>query len=188
MTYKSFSEAMNHIKRTGSAATREHATGRIDMIPADAREPEEYYNTIRDQYAVLHKQFVANQDRLTWLKAALLKNLPHGDYISLSTEYDNLRAQQTKMQQTIMELRPAVRAAGANAWGVAFKVIARQLLDLELFLKINKEVETLFGRKEHEIKSGGTSGTAEASTRRQRRRQTRVNLARKQATRERREG
>jgi len=48
--FKNASDNLNFIARTASHATKPSHTGRINDIPSWAREPEEYYNSIRDQY------------------------------------------------------------------------------------------------------------------------------------------
>jgi Iap family predicted aminopeptidase len=155
MTYKTANENLNHIHRVASASTREHANGRIDMIPPNAREPEEYYNTIRDQYFAMNASFVRNQERLRVLKEQLRHTLPHHDYLRVNAEYNNLASRQTKMQDDLSNLRLIVHAAGSQAFGTVFKEVAKLVLDYETFVKICREVETLLGRPEHEIKQRG---------------------------------
>jgi hypothetical protein len=64
MSFKSTSENLNHIKRVASTSTRLSPTGRIDLIPENAREPEEYYNEIRDQYKLLADQLYDTELKL----------------------------------------------------------------------------------------------------------------------------
>jgi hypothetical protein len=151
MTYKNVSENLNHVGRVASAATREHANGRIDLIPRDAQQPEEYYNTIRDQYFEMSAAFQKNQTRLTELRATLRQRLPRSEFERANAEYNNLAARQTKMQGELVDLRRTVHAAGANSYGIVFSEVAKRLLDFETFTKIRRETDTLIGRNQHEV-------------------------------------
>jgi hypothetical protein len=170
MTYKNTSENLNHIERVASASTRPRANGRIDLIPRDARQPEEYYTTIREQYFALSERFQRNQARLTELNATLRNNLSRRDFERANAEYTNLKSQQTKMQGELGTLRPTVHAAGQNAFGTVFKAVAKQRLDNATFMAIVREVETLTGRNEFEIKMRSEgSRNSDGSKRKERR-------------------
>jgi len=56
MTYKNASDLQDYQKRVGSHATKPSRTGRINDLPAWAKEPEEYYRSIRDQVQSLIDQ------------------------------------------------------------------------------------------------------------------------------------
>jgi hypothetical protein len=180
MTFKATSEAENYLARTGSSSTRPMANGRIDMIPPDARAPEEYYRSIRDQYVAMNERFQANQRRLTELRAHLLRKLPLQEYEAVKAEYEALRPQQTVLQAELSRHRATVHAAGADAFGIVFKDIAKRILDNAVFMKIINEAEAVLGRPEHEIKKSGYHGAPGRShgeklkRRRQRSREQRV--------------
>jgi hypothetical protein len=186
MTFKNTSGSLNHIARVASASTRPRATGRIDLIPPDAKEPEEYYNTIRDQYFEMNARFQHNQARLTELKAQLRQNLPKYGYERANAEYVNLKPQQAKLQDELAHLRIAVHAAGANAYGIVFKEVAKRVLDSETIVKIAREVEALLGRPEHEITRRSDGGSKTRSDKlKDRRRKVRFGAERRQAWQER---
>lgn len=162
MTFKSASENLSHISRVASASTRPRANGRIDLIPSDAKEPEEYYNLIRDQYLAMSERFTSNQARLAELRQQGFNRKDHEEYAALAE-------QQTRLQTELTPLRHAVHAAGANAWGILFKEVARRVLDWDTFIKIENEVKALLGRPEYEIKKSAGRNTKESEKRRLRR-------------------
>lgn len=154
MTFKGTSEALNHIARVASASTRPHANGRIDLIPDDAREPEEYYNTIRDQYLAMNARHKSIQQRLTELKTEMRQTLPFELFRALSQEREDLAKQFTELTPALVKLRSDVRLTGKDAWAVTFYGIARRVLGVETFKKLDREVEILLGRPITEVSQG----------------------------------
>lgn len=154
MTFKGTSEGLNHIARVASAATRPRANGRIDLIPPDAREPEEYYNTIRDQYLAMNSQLKSIQARLTELKLEMRETLPFERFSTLKRERDRLAEQYTALTPECKNLRAAVRVSGKDAWAVTFYGIAKRVLGVETFKKIEFEVQNLLGRPITEVAAG----------------------------------
>jgi hypothetical protein len=71
MTYKRAMQNSMWINRTGSHATVPSATGRVDLMPPWAIEPEEYYNTLRGQYQKLVEYRQLLEDKVRPLKEAL---------------------------------------------------------------------------------------------------------------------
>jgi len=154
MTFKSTSEGMNHIARVASASTRPHPNGRIDLIPTDAREPEEYYNTIRDQYLAMNAQLKIIHARLTELKLQLRETLPFEKFGALKRERDQLAEQYSGLTEECKRLRADVRTSGKDAWAVTFYGIAKRILGTETFNKLDLEVKTLLGRPITEVAAG----------------------------------
>lgn len=193
MTFKGTSEALNHIARVASASTRPHANGRIDLIPENAREPEEYYNTIRDQYLLLNDQHGRTRQRLTEIKIELRATLPFEAYRALNEERERLAAQYSALTPQLVELRSLVRATGKDAWAVTFYNIAKRIIGVDAFIKLETEVELLLGRKITEVAKGEgeMSDRARISTQRgdnlrQRRKQMRERQRRRAAVAEKR--
>jgi hypothetical protein len=152
MTFKGTSESLNHINRVASASTRERANGRIDMIPKNAREPEEYYNSVLEQYRVLREENEKIKSRIEEVQKLLAKPLlPYVERIRLSPEQDILQSQRGTLESKLEHMRQLVRKAGEQAWAELFHSIAKTMLEKDQFIKINNEVERLLGRKEHEV-------------------------------------
>lgn len=161
MTFKSTSQNLNHIQRVASASTRPRANGRIDMIPEDAREPEEYYNSIRVQYEVLNREFYDIQIELSELNKKLKLTLPFSMFATLSAKRERLTTRYNEIKGEVGELRIIVRATGKEAWAFAFYAVARRVLDRELFIKLDQEVQELLGRNMTEVTAGETEWSSE---------------------------
>src|SRR5258708_79157 len=54
--FKLTSERLNHRERVASHSTKEHANGRIDMVPPTADQPEDYFNGAAESYRTLRSQ------------------------------------------------------------------------------------------------------------------------------------
>jgi hypothetical protein len=182
MTFKGVSEGLNHIARVASASTRPHANGRIDLIPPDALEPEEYYNTIRDQYIAMNARQKSIQVRLTEINLELRATLPFGKFKPLDDERQRLAQQYTELQSACVRLRAEVRTSGKDAWAVTFYGIAKRVLGSETFKKLEYEVEALLGRPITEVEAGEGEWSAQKRVSKQRgdrRNQMRRNLQKK---------
>lgn len=155
MTFKTTSENLNHIGRVGSASTRPHANGRIDLVPADAREPEDYYNSIRDQYLLMSSQQRKVQDDLAALNKRLKETLPWDEFKPLADERDRLRALAVELQNKCTHFRVDVRQAGKVAWSLAFHAIAKRVLDRERFIELERQTNEALGRSMTEVAKGG---------------------------------
>jgi hypothetical protein len=122
--YKKASQAQQRIHRTGSHATMPSATGRIDLMPAWAVEPEEYYNTLREQFAHLVDYLAVLRERIApytdMLKRPMLKD-EYEDAREIHDEYGQMMAM---IERQMEALRPLVRNADqcsrdALAWHLA---------------------------------------------------------------------
>ena len=154
MTFKSTSQNLSYVARVASASTRPHANGRIDLIPEDAREPEEYYNTLRDQYLAMNQRHQDIRERLTAIKLKLRETMPYADFKKLLDEREALAGQYTELTSELVKLRADVRVSGKDAWAVTFYGIAKRFLDGETMKKIDREVGELLGRPMTEVQAG----------------------------------
>jgi len=173
--FKNASDNLNFIARTASHATKPSRTGRINDIPSWAREPEEYYNSIRDQYRSLADQLAKAQASLTDVNEKLKATLPFKEYDHLRQHKERLAARHSLLQQQAGHYRALARAAGANAWGVVLYHVAQRLLPPEDFLVIEKEVQDILGRERFEIAKG--DGELSEQTRESRRAKKSVKYA-----------
>src|SRR5258708_2136090 len=82
--YKSTSDSENYLQRTGSHATKEMRTGRIDAIPAWAQPAEDYYNSLKDRYHNLVQQLDQNCAAHGRIKAQLAHKLPYNEATRLA--------------------------------------------------------------------------------------------------------
>jgi hypothetical protein len=142
------------VNRVASASIKPYATGRIDQIPVEAKEPEEYYNSVRDQYLLLSNQFQDVQAKLADINKQLRVTLPFPEFDRLNKEKQRLGDIHRKLQQECSDMRSLVCAAGRDAWAATFYAVARRCLEPEIFRKIDREVKDLLGRNIQEIKIG----------------------------------
>jgi len=153
--YKKNSDQSNFISRTGSHATKESRTGRIDAIPAWAEEPEAYYNSLRDRWRSILEQLIETQNQLAEINRKLKYSMPFKEYEHLRQHKERLSDKVALLQQEQGEYRPLARAAGERAWATIFFFVARKLLPPDDFLILIKETKALLGgRPEVEISKG----------------------------------
>lgn len=152
--FKSTSENLNHINRVASASTREHATGRIDMIPAWAREPEEYYNSVKQQWEVLSSRMREIADQLAEINYKLKRQLPRNEFDFLRSEKIRLGTIYTDLQPEAVKIREIVRAAAMDSWANVFYHCASLMLSREVFSSIDKATQEMLGRSTTGINKG----------------------------------
>ena len=145
--YRKTSESGNYLERVASHATKPSATGRIDDIPKWAQEPEEYYNSLKEQYALMQDMLAQLTEEYSWTLKQLRNTLPFEEFKRL----DEHRYQVNQLRQALQEesggLRKAVVAAGQDAWGIVWRLCAQQRLDATTFAAIETEAGDLLGRR-----------------------------------------
>lgn len=175
--FKSSSDRLSYLNRTGSHATKPHPTGLIEDIPQWAAEPEAYYKSVRDQYRSLNEQMARTQASLVEVNEKLRTTLPHKEYEHSRQHKEQLAARYLILQEQTSSFRELARAAGDHAWATVFYLIARRLLRHDDFVAILKETEQLLDRREHEVKHGAAGRSEEA----RRNRYNRVNKQKRRA-------
>lgn len=158
--FKGASDKSTYLDRTASHSTKEWASGRIDAVPPFAQEAEDYYRSLRNQYdRVLDQLFKANE-AVHNLKVRLRQTLPHEEYKRCQTRYDDLIATKLALEASLTNLRPMVRAAAQNAWGIVYWHVAQRILDVDTRIKIEEQVREFLQR---EPTDGIKRGSAELS-------------------------
>lgn len=152
--YKKSSDRLDHIERTGSHATKAHASGLIDDIPGWAAEPEQYYNSIRDRWKSILDQLMAAQSEIAGINEKLRHTLPIKEYTYLIQHKERVLERFHVLEKEQVEYRPLAKAAGDRAWAMVFYYLARKMMPLEDFIVIDKEVREILGRTMAEIKKG----------------------------------
>jgi hypothetical protein len=161
MTFKGVSNVENYLRRTGSHATKEQRTGRIDTIPTWAQEPEQYYNSIKEQSQAVFSQFSYLQGRLTEINKEINSGVSKDQFFRLRAEKENLGEKYHALQIEAASYRELMRAAGLKAWTIAFYEMARRKLPPETFSMLIRETREIMGRSEYEIKKGQSEWTPE---------------------------
>jgi hypothetical protein len=146
--FKKSSDQLHFIERTGSHSTKASRTGRIDDIPPWAAEPEEYYNSIRDRWHLLHEQLMDAQEKLTAINEKLRLTLPFKEFEHLTQHKERLAQRARILQEQQSDYRAMARAAASHSWATVFIYVARKLLPLEDFKALEQEVMGLLNREE----------------------------------------
>jgi hypothetical protein len=144
--FKGTGENLDHVKRVGSASTRERPSGRMDMIPEGAREPEEYYNSLRVQLEQSIATVADIQNKLGGIRERLKTTWPRKVYEHLIAERERLALLVVEHQAKTTQLRNMAREAAKRSWYNLFHECARQLLDHETYKKIQGQCTELIGR------------------------------------------
>lgn len=152
--YKGASDKLSHINRVASHATKPHGNGRIDEIPSWAREPEEYYNSIKQQYESIGTRLYQAREKVISIKQKLKQKLPWEEFNRLNHQLSHAQPLLIDLEKEASHLRGLARAAARNAWGAVFYYCAELLLDKETFFKINDEAKLILARPMQEIAPG----------------------------------
>lgn len=151
--YKNTSESGNYLKRVASHSTKESPTGLIKAVPAWAAEPEEYYNSLKEQYSILQEMIFQVLQDLRWVDLQLTNTLPFEEFKRHDERRTRLVGVLNHLKAESGELRVAVRAAGENAWGICWRLCAKRRLPVDLFATIEADAAALMGRNEFEMRS-----------------------------------
>jgi hypothetical protein len=146
MTFKTASDLQSYQQRVGSHATKEHPTGRIDAVPEWAVAPEEYYNTIKEQYALLQGTLYEICEEEKWCNIQLRSSLPFEEADRLRKQKFNLGQLHLEIQTNLHELRPILTEAGNQSWATTWRLLARNELDEAIFNRIEDMCREMLGR------------------------------------------
>lgn len=143
--YKKSLRAQMRIHRTGNHSVMPAATGRIDLIPAWAEEPEEYYNALRVQYENLRTYLADMIDKITPLNEAMKRRMPHSEYQMYREAHDEYGHVMQILQEQLAALAPVIRAADecsrdAICWHLAK---GRRFLDAAQIEQLGYETDDL---------------------------------------------
>ena len=152
--FKTSSGKLDYISRVGSHATKPRAGGRIDDVPSWAKEPEEYYNSIRDRYQALADQFADIQTQLAVINDKLKVTMPFKDFENLRLHKERLAARATVLQERVKAYRTMDRAAGEKSWATVFYHCAQFVLGKDEFRRIQEQTKEILARPLFEIKPG----------------------------------
>jgi hypothetical protein len=122
--YKTALRNQMRIHRTGSHSTMPAATGRVDLMPQWAQPPEEYYNTLREQFGLLVVYVSDLQEQIAPYTQALKRPLHPNEFENIRQVHDEYGYLIDILNKQIVALRPIVLAADmvsrdALSWHVA---------------------------------------------------------------------
>jgi hypothetical protein len=145
VTYKRTQEQTDHLGRVGSAATRPSSRGIFRDIPDWAQEPEEYFNSLAESYTIANRQLYALRSRAAWLKFRMGTHAASpGEIAEYQQDVEPLIE---KLERELDLLRHAVTAAARTSWSTVFFFQAKQLLDAEMFKRINSSTHEILQRE-----------------------------------------
>jgi hypothetical protein len=159
--YKSTQDQGDYFNRVASHATKPSRRGIIRDIPAWAKEPEEYYNSLLEQHDTLMTRLHDTRERVIWLRKQLKATLPFETYERLQHELDFATPLLVDLEQQSGLSRAAVRSAANNAWGAVFYFLAAKQLPGEIFRALDKATQELLQCQHQELAKGATERSAE---------------------------
>jgi hypothetical protein len=159
--FKKASDAVAYLERTGSHATKPSPTGRIDMLPAWAQEPEAYYNSLLERYNSLCAQRDRCQEQLGALNLKLKATLARKDYDHTMEVKRALATRYGVLEQELGKYRMMVREASLKSWATTFFHCAKLKLDPEDFLGLCQDTREMLGRNQQVVGRGQAEFTAE---------------------------
>jgi hypothetical protein len=137
MMYKGTQQNLDRIQRVASHATKESPTGRIEDLPSWAREAEEYFNSLNQQFDSLRHQREAAEVKLRGINDKLRVGVPANvDLSHVKRERERVAAQLVELQRESARFRVITREAAVNAWGAVYYHCAQMILDRETRIKI----------------------------------------------------
>jgi hypothetical protein len=143
--YKTSSEKLNDIGRTGSASTRGTASGGL-VAPPNAVQAEQYFNRVRHQYDELRAQYAQVEVHLQHLKLQLRDTLPNNRFQVLRGEVERVGARHQELQQEVSRYKMLARVAALDAFGATFYEVAKRKMDPVLFKALSYETEMMLER------------------------------------------
>lgn len=150
--FKGTSDNKHYIDRTGSHSTKPSRRGIINLVPDWAREPEEYYRNLKEQFDFQTTVLAESSEKLTWIKERLKNTLPFEEYKRLSSELEIAKTKKLSAEKWLSDNRALIRAIGFHAWGSVFRFAAKDILDMKTFQKIDAVAAELLNRDIEEIK------------------------------------
>ena len=167
--YKTTQDQGDFRNRVASHATKPSRRGIIRDIPAWASEPEEYYNTLLEQFDALTTRLHDTRERVIWLRRQLKASLPFETFTRLQHELDHAGPLLQELEQQSGLLRATVRAASNNAWGAVFYFLASERLPGDIFRDLDKATQELLQRPHQELDKGAAEKPPEYRKRKNRR-------------------
>lgn len=144
--FKKSSDREAFIHRTGSHATKEYASGRIDAIPTWAKEPEEYYLSLRERVESVRHQLTAAQANMGQLTQKLKNQLPYAEYRIAQSQAAYWSDMCRALGQSLNNYTSLLRAAASNSWALVFYRCAEAHLAPDMLERISKDTTDLLGR------------------------------------------
>lgn len=137
--FKKTSERLSHMERVASHATKEHASGRIDMIPTDAQQPVDYFNDLHDQYKSLNANYQLLMAEAAMLRRQLKQRMSYDEFRRIEGQSNAVGQMMHHIQQRLADLRPSIRDARRDATGAFKWHLAKEMLRQAEVEHINKQ-------------------------------------------------
>lgn len=163
--YKTTSDKLDRIARVSSHATKGSPTGRVDDLPPDVQEAENYYASLRDQWEKIQDELHTLSNEVHDLKQRLRSTLPHQEFRRVRDTLDRKAERLVMLQRESGDMRAMARAASHESWGALWMFCAQKVLDHKTFMRIDDEVAAWMARPHQEIGKGSGEESAHQRTR-----------------------
>lgn len=146
--FKSASDRQHFLRREGSHSTKGFANGRVDVLPPQAREAENLYADAKSQWDDVERLAHNLKCELANIQSDKKARYKQHKVDRITEIHSSL----SDLADTRARLAELARGIGCEAYGWAFLCLAELRLSKEVFLKIDREVEVLMGRRRSEVK------------------------------------
>jgi hypothetical protein len=134
--YKSTADAGTFRERVASDSTKGYATGKVDVLPPEARPWEELYSSLREQIEVATRKYFEIGERMEKLALQSLDTMPYKQYQHLALARHRLGQQHHHYQELIGQLNRDARQAVSNGLGGCFIAVAQRMLTDEQYVAL----------------------------------------------------
>ena len=143
--YKSSSQKLSHIGRSGSASTRGAANGGL-VAPRDAEQAEAYFNSIRERFDRISSLAAETRQRIAEIHRRLGLRPPPAEAAKLRQELKERTEMRPDLELEHARYGMLAKVAALNAFGATFYEIARRKIDPVLFKAMTYETEMMLNR------------------------------------------
>jgi len=143
--YKQVGNSQHFIARTGSHTTKGSRSGRVTVLPPEARPHEQAHLELREQLRVLDEERNKLCIRRDALQVQVASARPDKKSFLLH-ELKKLHYEFKKLKVKRNKIRKTMKYAQLMPWCIVFYYIAKERLDAALFQELEKETRQLTGR------------------------------------------
>jgi hypothetical protein len=141
--FKTTQDKQSDIARTASHATKPFATGRVEVLPPDARPWEEVYLTFKEQYVIAITKLDASYVLVRDAERKLLATLPD-DVFRQTVKTRALHAAQVEHYKAVLgSLRRDCERAARNSLAYCFMRSAQRVLTNEQYQICHQSAEEM---------------------------------------------
>jgi hypothetical protein len=152
--YKKTADSHANQARTASHATKPFGTGRIDVLPPEARPEEVVYQDLKAQVFALRDQLAALHEEARFINDRLKMKMPFEEYQRMEMHRKVLADQSQATQGALSELRALANRVAQESWRSVFWANAKAMLAPEQYKAISQAATAMLGRYPTEFERG----------------------------------